>query len=79
MKFDKIHNKGQAQLFQNPILEFFTKAHPLVIWGMYLPVVIGFPYYAVQHFEFNAGRIALLFFSGMFFWTFFEYIMHRWV
>ena len=29
MKFEKIHNKGQAQLFQNPALEFLTKTHPL--------------------------------------------------
>ncbi|RYZ19562.1 MAG: fatty acid hydroxylase, partial [Chitinophagaceae bacterium] len=40
MKFEKIHNKGQAQLFQNPVLEFFTKGHPLVIWGMYLPFIV---------------------------------------
>ena len=79
MKFEKIHNKGQAHLFQNPALEFLTKTHPLVIWGLYLPVIMGFPYYAVSKFGFTAGRIAILFFAGMFFWTFFEYIMHRWV
>ena len=50
MKFEKIHNKGQATLFQNPALEFLTKTHPLVIWGMYLPVIIGFSYYAASKF-----------------------------
>ena len=40
MEFEKIHNKGQAQLFQNQYLEYLTKTHPLVIWGMYLPVLI---------------------------------------
>jgi hypothetical protein len=34
MKFEKIHNKGQARLFQNQYLEMLTKTHPLVIWGM---------------------------------------------
>ena len=77
MKFEKIHNKGQAQLFGNPLLEMLTKTHPLVIWGMYLPVVIGFPYYAAATLGFTAGRIALLFLCGMAFWTFFEYLMHR--
>ena len=77
MKFEKIHNKGQAQLFQNPVLEMLTKTHPLVIWGIYLPVVIGFPYYATNKFNFSAGKIALLFLAGGLFWTLFEYIMHR--
>ena len=75
MRFEKIHNKGQATLFQNSALEFLTKTHPLVIWGLYLPVIFGFSYYAASRFGFNAGRIAILFFAGMLFWTFFEYIM----
>jgi len=79
MKFEKIHNKGQAQLFQNPVLEMLTKTHPLVIWGMYLPVIIGFPLYTYNNFGFTLSTIALLFIGGGLFWTFFEYIMHRWV
>jgi Sterol desaturase len=79
MKFEKIHNKGQARLFENPALEFLTKTHPLVIWGIYLPVVVGFPMYAISHFHYNAGTVTFLFLLGGLFWTFFEYIMHRWV
>jgi sterol desaturase/sphingolipid hydroxylase (fatty acid hydroxylase superfamily) len=77
MKFDKIHNKGQAQLFRNPYLEMLTKGHPLVIWGMYLPLIIGMPAYAAYSLHAPAGRIALSFLSGIFFWTLFEYLMHR--
>ena len=40
MEFDKIYNKGQAQLFKNNYLEYLTKTHPLVIWGLYLPIII---------------------------------------
>jgi sterol desaturase/sphingolipid hydroxylase (fatty acid hydroxylase superfamily) len=79
MKFEKIHNKGQAQLFRNSYLEMLTKTHPLVIWGMYLPVVIGLPYYSAVKFGFGSIRIALAFAAGMLFWTFFEYIMHRFI
>ncbi|GAA4340394.1 sterol desaturase family protein [Flaviaesturariibacter amylovorans] len=77
MKFEKIHNKGQAQLFRNPVLEMLTKAHPLVIWGMYLPVIIGFPIYASREFGFELSRVAALFLGGAFFWTLFEYLAHR--
>jgi len=79
MKFEKIHNKGQAQLFKNQYLEYFTKTHPLVIWGMYLPVIILLPYYATFRLDFPAWQTILLFIGGMFFWTFFEYLMHRFV
>lgn len=49
MKFDKIHNKGQARLFQNQYLEVLTKTHPLVIWGMYLPLISFMVYYSHYH------------------------------
>ncbi|MGN6401022.1 MAG: sterol desaturase family protein [Flavisolibacter sp.] len=77
MKFEKIHNKGQARLFENPALEMLTKANPLVIWGMYLPFIIGLPIYASVKLGFSGGKVAALFFGGMFFWTFFEYLAHR--
>ncbi len=79
MKFEKIHNKGQAKLFKNPYLEKLTKGHPLVIWSLYMPVLIGFPYYASSQLHFSAGKIATLFFVAMFFWSFAEYLLHRFV
>src|ERR1022692_1738019 len=79
MKFDKIHNKGQAQIFRNKYLEYLTKTHPLVIWSMYLPVIIFLPYFATARLHFSVGRTLLIFCSGVFFWTFFEYIIHRFV
>lgn len=77
MKFEKIHNKGQAQLFRNQYLEMLTKTHPLVIWGMYVPIMAYFLYLGYARFEFTMIRVVLTFFGGMFFWTFFEYLMHR--
>src|SRR5215213_10086404 len=79
MEFEKIHNKGQAQLFKSQYLEMLTKTHPLVIWGMYFPVVAGLPYYANTKFGYNLWQIALVFLAGMFCWTLFEYVMHRFV
>ena len=79
MQFEKIHNKGQAQLFRNQYLEYLTKTHPLVIWGMYLPVIIYLPYFAITRFDFSIFQTILIFLGGIFFWTFFEYLMHRFV
>jgi sterol desaturase/sphingolipid hydroxylase (fatty acid hydroxylase superfamily) len=77
MKFEKIHNKGQARLFQNPVLEMLTKANPIVIWSIYVPFIVGLPIYAVSKLGFTAGYAVGFFFFGMFFWTFFEYLAHR--
>lgn len=79
MEFEKIHNKGQAQLFRNQYLEYLTKTHPLVIWGMYMPVFILLPIYAHNTVGHGVSRVILTFLGGMFFWSFFEYIMHRFV
>jgi len=79
MKFEKVHNKGQARLFENPYLEMLTKAHPLVIWGMYIPIISYLLYYSNTTLEFTGTRVLLMFFGGMFFWSFFEYLAHRFI
>ena len=80
MKFDKIHNKGQARIFRNQYLEkIVTKGHPLVIWGIYLPVITYLPYYASTRYLFSGTTITLIFLAGVLFWTFFEYVIHRFV
>lgn len=77
MEFDKIYNKGQAQLFKNQYLEFLTKTHPLVIWGMYLPILILLPYYSLKGLNFSGLSVFLLFTGGMFSWSLTEYLLHR--
>ena len=77
MKFEKIHNKGQAQIFGNQYVEMLTKTHPLVIWGMYLPVNIFLLFYSFDTMHFSPGYITIFFLTGMISWTLFEYLMHR--
>jgi sterol desaturase/sphingolipid hydroxylase (fatty acid hydroxylase superfamily) len=79
MKFEKIHNKGQARIFRNQHLEMLTKTHPLVIWGMYLPVISFLLYYSFAKLDFTFSYIILVFTGGMLSWTLFEYLMHRFV
>lgn len=79
MKFEKIHNKGQAQLFENPFLEMLTKAHPLVIWAMYIPIISYLLYYSRAQLDFTTTSISIIFLAGVFFWSLFEYLAHRFV
>ncbi|ASZ12943.1 sterol desaturase family protein [Chitinophaga pendula] len=79
MKFDKIKNQGQARLFESKYLEMLTKTHPLLIWGMYIPVIVYMLYYSHAELGYAVGRIGGYFAGAIFFWSFFEYIMHRFV
>lgn len=79
MKIDKIHNKGQARLFENKYLEMLTKGHPAIIWGMYLPVIIYMLYRAHEIHHYEWGRISLIFCIAFISWTVFEYFAHRYI
>ena len=79
MHFDKIHNKGQARLFKNQYLEYLTKTHPLVIWGMYLPLIVFMLYFSASKLSFTVLQTAVIFIAGMLFWSLFEYTVHRFV
>jgi sterol desaturase/sphingolipid hydroxylase (fatty acid hydroxylase superfamily) len=79
MHFEKINNKGQARLFKSDYLEMLTKTHPLVIWGMYIPIIGFLLYYSSNTFLYSFSRIGTTFLGGMFFWTLFEYVFHRFI
>ena len=77
MQFEKINNKGQAQLFNSKPLESLTKCNPWAIFILYLPIIAFLPIYTFKYEFFSAGRVVSLFVAGTFFWTFTEYILHR--
>ena len=74
-----VHNSGQAQLFKNKYVEMLTKTNPLVIWGFYIPVLSYVLYKAHVNVGLSITTIILLFFAGMLYWTFFEYLAHRYL
>ena len=79
MEFDKIKNKGQARLFENNFLEMMTKTHPVVVYLMYFPVILFMLHYGATRKGISAQAEAIVFISGVFFWSFFEYVMHRYI
>lgn len=79
MHFDKIKNKGQAQLFQSELMENMTKTHPVVIYSMYFPVIALMLYYGYDYKGLSIGLEVLLFIVGTLFWSLFEYVMHRYL
>ncbi len=77
MHFEKIKNKGQAQLFDKPWLEALTKTHPFVIYSLYFPVIAFLLYYGHAYRGVGIGAEAGVFLVGALAWSLFEYVMHR--
>lgn len=72
-------NKKPGQIFTNPVLEALTKTSPWITFFAYVPVVCFFLYLSNTLGAVSIKNTAILFFSGLIFWTFFEYIMHRYL
>jgi len=78
-KLKRPKHKGSPKLFDNPILEKLTHTHislPLIIFGVIATALI---YYGIIEKGFQAPMMAGLFAAGLFFFTFVEYIMHRYL
>ncbi len=73
-------NKDEsARIFKSNVLEFFTHVHWSVPIIVYLPVVIYFVYQAAVTPGLTTSMIVSLFVVGILFWTFTEYMLHRFV
>lgn len=74
-----VYNEGQARLFENKYLEMLTKGNPILIWSMYIPILSYLVYRSLMVYQIPELTTALLFFSGILYWTFFEYMAHRYI
>ena len=79
MKGQKAENSGQAQLFKNPFLELLTKGHPALSWGIHTPLVMYCFYYGYINYSMSLLTMLGVSVFALFFWTFFEYITHRYI
>ena len=75
----KPKNKGQKVVFKNPILEGLTRTHIAVPISIFTLFSAGLIYYAFTYALLPAYLIAALFMSGLLIFTFFEYLVHRYV
>jgi sterol desaturase/sphingolipid hydroxylase (fatty acid hydroxylase superfamily) len=75
----KVKAKGSARLFKSDLLEMGTRTNPLAVLSIYIPlctVLIWYFYYTAHP---TTLLLIGLFFGGVFIWTFFEYILHRYI
>ncbi len=71
------HHKGHAQLFKNPFLESLTKSDVksnAIVYGLTVLILV---YVALFVINLSFTTFISLFAFALFFWTFAEYILHR--
>lgn len=70
---------GQAQIFKNPFLERLTKTNPLQNILVYGTAIAGMVFLALYQVGLSGWQVIGWFLFGLFFWTFAEYMLHRYL
>lgn len=75
-----ISNKDETvRMFENDILDFFSRVHFTVPLIIYLPVIAYLLYLSVTVYFMSALTIVGLFLAGMAMWSITEYLLHRFI
>jgi sterol desaturase/sphingolipid hydroxylase (fatty acid hydroxylase superfamily) len=75
---DRPKRPETCRMFENELLEKFSRIHPVTPFVVYVPVIIAALYRTyTRHVPFLSavGLVA----GGLFIWTLTEYVLHRWV
>ena len=67
-----------CQMFETPIIEAFSRVHPLMPFVFWLPI-LGYFLYAARSSALGLPMIAILVVAGVLFWTLTEYVLHRYL
>lgn len=74
-----INKKVTPRMFSAELIEKLSHVHPVTPLIIYVPVVLFLMYLSTGYESLTATSITLLFLGGVLFWTFIEYVIHRFV
>jgi len=72
-------HKGTRQLFKNPVLEKLTRTHIAVPLSIFILYSASLLYWSVTHTTLTVWVTIGMFFLGLLFFTWVEYITHRYI
>lgn len=72
-------NKGTKKLFKSPILEKLSRTHISVPLIVFMTYSVSLLYWSITHTSLSGWTTAGLFFLGFIFFTWVEYMVHRYV
>jgi sterol desaturase/sphingolipid hydroxylase (fatty acid hydroxylase superfamily) len=75
----KSNTQDSVRMFKSDLLESLSKVHwsvPLIVW---VPVIFYSGWLSIFTFSVSISNFIIYFIAGVFFWTFAEYFLHRFV
>lgn len=75
----KSNTQDSVRMFKSDFLESLSKVHwsvPLIVW---VPVIFYSGWLSIFTFSISISNFIIYFIAGVFFWTFAEYFLHRFV
>lgn len=66
------------RMFENDLLDYFSRAHPIMVPIVFVPVILYYLYSAFT-LGLSIAGFAGMFFTGILVWTLFEYFLHRYL
>ncbi len=75
----KSNTQDSVRMFKSDFLESLSKVHwsvPLLVW---VPVIFYSGWHSIFTFSVSISNFIIYFVAGVFFWTFAEYFLHRFV
>ena len=76
----KIKNKGHARMFKNPVLEVLSLSSPAIVTVSYGSVILTMIWLNSLFGKVDSwAQGVTIYLAGLFFWTFAEYMLHRYV
>lgn len=80
MRNKKIKHKGKGRIFNHHFLELLTRAPAPVSASIYITILVLLLYLGVAEKVVTTYMEGLsIYFGALFFWTFFEYLFHRYI
>jgi 4-hydroxysphinganine ceramide fatty acyl 2-hydroxylase len=80
MKKNYVSNSPESvRMFKSDVLETLSKVHFTVPLFVYVPLILFMTYWALFRAHLPMFTYIEMFAAGLFFWTFAEYVLHRFV
>src|SRR5271169_3770721 len=75
----KFKGKGQGTIFKSPVLELLTKTSPAITLCIHVPILTMLLFIGNRLISVSLTAVIIIYLSGIFTWTFIEYLMHRYL
>ena len=75
----RLNRERTPRLFGNPILESLSLGHPLAVLALWLPISLAMVAIGAAYSAGSVAATTMVFLFGLFVWTGFEYVMHRYL